>query len=154
MAKTHVIDGVTYVEVERKADIDDYVLITWFGGEIVREVRKVVRLSQFDGDFYIDTPIDNETYFDAKDDKYKTIKPLESEECCTVDTSQASPAVIEMLTALSRKIVSLEQQLRDTQRNVETWAEITESNTHYIILLDERTQVLNAVSKFYEGDAE
>jgi chromosome segregation ATPase len=76
-----------------------------------------------------------------------------------------------MFTALSRKIVSLERQLADTQRNVERQAEELENAKHRIskhatmfgaveemvnditddvIMLDERTQVVNAITKFYE----
>jgi DNA repair ATPase RecN len=83
------------------------------------------------------------------EDEYVVLQPLESEEV-TVDTTQASPAVIEMFTALSRKIVSLERQLADTQRNLEKFAEQTESNSEDIRTLDSRTQVINAITKFYE----
>ena len=70
------------------------------------------------------------------------------------DVKKSPEQVIDIIANLARRVTSLEQQLRDTQRNVETWAELTESNTHDIVLIDERTQVLNAVSKFYEGDAD
>jgi hypothetical protein len=40
---------------------------------------------------------------------------------------------------LNNRVTSLESQLRSTQRNVETWAEQTESNTQDIAMLDERT---------------
>jgi hypothetical protein len=110
-------------------------------------------------------------------DEYLVLEPLESEEV-TVDTSQASPQVIEMFTALSRKIVSLESQLRDTQGNVENLAEEIAQTRHSghnnlldireiygrlketedkvemalddIVTLDSRTQVVNAITKFYE----
>jgi predicted nucleic acid-binding Zn-ribbon protein len=91
----------------------------------------------------------------------------------TVDTSEASPAVIDMFTALSRKIVSLESQLRDTQSNVEKLSkEIAEANyvlnspspwatqedlielngqvrrlTDDIVMLDERTNDYGTTSK-------
>jgi hypothetical protein len=112
-------------------------------------------------------------------------KEAEYRRAVTVDTSQASEQVIEMFTALSRKIVSLERQLADTQRNVERQAEELENAKHIaskalrvtayhggwlirnaerldkseeliemltddVITLDERTQVINAITKFYE----
>lgn len=58
-----------------------------------------------------------------------------------VDATQASPQVIDMLANLARRVTSLEAQLSDTQRNVETFAQQTESNTKDIALLDERTTV-------------
>jgi hypothetical protein len=134
MRKTHVIDGKKYVEVGRKAEVGDYVLVTEFSNEIVREIRKVVRLSRFNGDFYLDEPIDEETYFDNNDDRYRTVKPVESEECCD------NTKVTDLLANLARRVSSLEQQLRDTQRNLETFAEQTESNSEDIRTLDARTQ--------------
>jgi hypothetical protein len=41
---------------------------------------------------------------------------------------------------LNNRVHSLEQQLRGTQRNLETFAEQTENNTQDIAMLDERTQ--------------
>jgi hypothetical protein len=158
MGKTHVIDGVTYVEIERMAKVGDYVLVTEFSNEIVREIRKVVRLSRYTGDFYIDEPIGRETYFDNNDDRYRTVEPVESEECCE------TPSVTDLLANLARRVSSLEQQLRDTQGNVEKLAEELANTKHRVSkhatmfgiveervgMLTERSQVLNAINKFYE----
>lgn len=106
--------------------------------------------------------------------RYCSLRCLEDSEETTVDTSQASEQVIEMFTALSRKIVSLERQLADTQRNVERQAEELENAKHRIskhatmfgaveekvemltddiVTLDSRSQVLNAINKYYaEGN--
>jgi predicted nucleic acid-binding Zn-ribbon protein len=75
-----------------------------------------------------------------------------------------------MFTALSRKIVSLESQLRDVQNNLEKQAIELENARHRIAKhadrfaavedkvemliddtceLDERSQVLNAINKYY-----
>jgi chromosome segregation ATPase len=65
---------------------------------------------------------------------------------------------------LNNRVTSLEQQLRDTQGNVEKLAEELANAKHRvskhatmfgmltddIITLDERSQVLNAINKFYE----
>jgi chromosome segregation ATPase len=79
--------------------------------------------------------------------------------------------VIDVIANLANRVHSLEQQLRDTQRNVERQAEEIENAKHRIakhanmfgiveervgmltddiITLDERSQVLNAINKFYE----
>lgn len=71
--------------------------------------------------------------------------------------------LIDMIANLARRVHSLESQLRDTQNNVEKLAEELadtkynakkhiESLTCDIITLDERTQVINAITKFYDGD--
>lgn len=165
MSKTHVIDGVTYVEVNRKAKVGDKLwLVNAKWG------------SKAGGDYPVE-----EVNRDIKEGYVKVVEPFEE---VTVDQSQASPAVIEMFTALSRKIVSLERQLADTQRNVERQAEELENAKHVasltskavneqgdyilrhatrlgkmedsiemltddIITLDDRSQVLNAINKYY-----
>jgi hypothetical protein len=48
--------------------------------------------------------------------------------------------LLDLLANLANRVHSLEQQLRDTQRNLETFAEQTESNSKDIAMLDERTQ--------------
>jgi chromosome segregation ATPase len=75
-----------------------------------------------------------------------------------------------MFTALSRKIVSLESQLRDTQNNLEKQAEELANARHRIakhadrfaavedkvemltddiVTLDSRSQALNAINRYY-----
>jgi chromosome segregation ATPase len=79
--------------------------------------------------------------------------------------------VIDIIANLARRVASLEQQLMDTQGNVERQAEELANTKHRlskhatmfgiaeeriglltndIITLDERSQVLNAINKFYE----
>jgi hypothetical protein len=152
MRKTHVIDGVTYVAVDRAAKIGDKVLIVEAWNTHGKyDNGSVIDVQRLDGKGIENDAVsarNNETGF-ISSDEYVVLEPLESEEA-TVDGTQASPAVIEMFTALSRKIVSLERQLADTQRNLETFAEQTENNSEDIRTLDSRTQVINAITKFYE----
>ena len=61
-----------------------------------------------------------------------------------------------MLANLARRVTSLESQLRDTQRNAEMLAEelmslkyLTQSNEGDIRMIDQRTQVLDAINKYY-----
>jgi septal ring factor EnvC (AmiA/AmiB activator) len=79
--------------------------------------------------------------------------------------------VVDVIANLARRVHSLEQQLSDTQNNVERQAEELANTKHRvskhatmfgiveervgrltddIITLDERSQVLNAINKFYE----
>jgi hypothetical protein len=133
MSKTHgtnvhVIDGVTYVEVDRKAKVGDKIL------DLTRGVQTVEKAYEAGVYFYEGIA---KRY--SANWHHITLEPLESEEV-TVDGTQASEQVIEMFAALSRKVVSLERQLADTQRNLEKFAEQTESNSEDIRTLDERTQ--------------
>jgi TolA-binding protein len=81
-----------------------------------------------------------------------------------------SDKAIELLANLANRVHSLEQQLRDTQGNVEKLAEELANTKHRvskhanmfgiveekvgmltddILTLDERSQVLNAINKYY-----
>lgn len=105
------IDGERYRLVRRHAEVGEDVLIT-------------------------DSECDYGVY--GNGDVLESLGPVESDPL-TVDETQASPEVIEMLANLARRVTQLEEQLRDTQRNVETFAQQTESNSEDIRLLDERT---------------
>jgi hypothetical protein len=137
--KVHVIDGVTYVEVDRKAKEGEKVIAIKADDYEIGEVLTVTESDRWclyaPGEAISVKEYDCGMYHD----EYRVLEPRESEEV-TVDSSQASEQVIEMFAALSRKIVSLERQLADTQRNLETFAEQTESNSEDIRTLDERTQ--------------
>ncbi|MEK5109859.1 hypothetical protein MHI57_24670 [Cytobacillus sp. FSL K6-0129] len=76
-------------------------------------------------------------FIDVRYDDYRVLEPVEADPL-TVDETQASPEVIDMLANLARRVTQLEEQLSDTQRNVETFAEQTETNSEDIRLLGER----------------
>jgi hypothetical protein len=143
MSKTHVIDGVTYVEVERKAEIgekivaieaDDYGI-----GEILTATEsdrwgtgEGISIKEYDCGMY--------------HEEYRVLKPLAVE----------TPQVTDILANLARRVHSLEQQLRDTQGNVEKLAEelantkhLAGSNEQDIAMLDERTNIMAHTQKFY-----
>jgi hypothetical protein len=143
-AKTHVIDGVTYVEVKRKAEVGEKVLIIDNTSSGFKEGH-IGTVTSFV--FNYEAVVLDGKYAHFHEDYYVLV---ETGEEATVDQTQASPAVIDMLANLARRVTQLESQLRATQRNLETFAEQTESNTQDIAQLDERTQVINAIAKFYE----
>jgi hypothetical protein len=163
--KVHVIDGVTYVEVDRKAEVGDKIIVIkddeFMCQDHIGEIHEVTKLTKTLT--YTTGKWDDGSTLNLLKEEYRVLEPLASEEVtvdssqaseqviASVDESQASAAVVNMFTALSRKIVSLERQLAATQRNLETFAEQTENNSEDIRTLDERTQVVNAIVKFYEG---
>jgi hypothetical protein len=142
MSKTHVIDGVTYIEVGRKAKVGDVVWLV--------NLESSLKISGAN-----DLDLINA---DIIDGCIKLLKPLE-EECCAY-----TPDIHDLLANLARRVASLEQQLRDTQGNVEKLAEELANAKHRVSkhatmfgvveervgMLDERSQVLNAINKFYE----
>jgi hypothetical protein len=165
--KTHEIDGVTYIEVNRKAEVGDIIIIVspessadYYKNGSILTVSEADRWPTADPGEAVSV---KEHHLAVYHREYRVLErrvPTLSELCakCTpenrheevfVDTSQTSPAVIDMLANLARRVTSLESQLRDTQRNVETFAEQAESNSEDIRELDGRTQVLSAINKYY-----
>jgi hypothetical protein len=154
MSGVHFVDGRYYVEVKRDAKIGDYVT----NDGILRTVTRInEEWDSVEFDSYLDE--DKDYICGWGNGNYKTLEPLDSKECCV-----ANPSVTDLLANLARRVVSLEQQLRDTQSNVEKLAEELANAKHRvskhaemvgmltddIITLDERSQVLNAINKFYE----
>jgi hypothetical protein len=153
--KVVVHEGKRYRTVERNAKIGDKILtINYYGyddsGIKDGDILTCTEAEYRDGSIAVNV---EDGFFDtAQGDSYLVLEPLDSGECCeepTVDTTQASPQVIDMLANLARRVTQLESQLRATQRNLETFAEQTESNSEDIRTLDERTQVIDAIMKFY-----
>jgi len=97
-------------------------------------------------------------------DEYRVLVPLESSEEPLTTTADKPEDMLDLLANLARRVTSLERQLADTQRNLEKFAQQTESNTHDIAFLDERTAptfnesqltaVLRAVMVAAGGDGE
>jgi hypothetical protein len=159
-SKTHVIDGVTYIEADRVAEVGEKVLIVnaehTFGKYRNGDVLVVQRESTNGGieSDLVSSPNGNTDGYIGREE-YVVLEPLQPEE---------SPDVTDLLANLARRVSSLEQQLRDTQSNVEKLAEELANTKHRvskhaervgmltddIITLDERSQVLNAINKFYE----
>ena len=67
-----------------------------------------------------------------------------------------SENVLELIANLARRVSSLESQLSDSQKNAEWLAEemmalkyLTQSNEGDIRMIDQRTQVIDAINKYY-----
>jgi hypothetical protein len=136
MDEMHVIDGKAYVEVGRPAEVGDKAIILDEDTEYYGRIGKIEFVEDIGVSVNIDDDLDYYPFVLHAD--YHVLEPLEYEP--TVDTTQASPQVIDMLANLARRMTSLESQLSAAQRNIETWAEQTESNSEDIRTLDERTQ--------------
>lgn len=154
MAKTHLIDGVEYVEVDRKAKVGDKVIaVRYYEDETDIQQGSILTCESTDyGDGSI-TVLSGKGFFDvAKGDKYLVLEPTQPE--CCVDERDTSPKVLDLLANLSRRVKSLEQQLADTQRNLERLAQELETtgykiklNEGDIAMLDERTQAEEIADK-------
>jgi hypothetical protein len=150
MSKTHVIDGVTYVEVDRKAEVGEQIIDTIDG-----EIATVLGIAKSSSGNRRHGAVVISSGEWVPDSEYLVLEPVESE---------VSPSVTDLLANLARRVSSLEQQLRDTQGNVEKLAEELANTKHRVSkhatmfgiveervgMLTERSQVLNAINKFYE----
>ena len=155
--KTHVIDGVTYVEVDRKAKVGDMVwLVNIDMPLILRKAHDVDAINE-----------------DIECELVKTLEPVEE----SPDVEVVPPSVVDMLANLARRVSELERETRLLRRenviasegrattlknietltdgvntlfrNVKTFAEQAESNSEDIRELDSRTQVIDAINKYY-----
>jgi chromosome segregation ATPase len=152
--KIIVHENVKYRMVNKKADVGEMVLVISEGSHDFRR-GDVTVIKEID-----ETDTEQTRRADAEcgwllDSEYLVLEPMESE---------ATPDITDLLANLARRVSSLEHQLRDTQSNVEKLAEELANTKHRvskhaervgmltddIITLDERSQVLNAINKFYE----
>lgn len=117
------VDGKRYRMVERKAKVGEKVLINGHVCEKANGIFIVDKVGQ-DGHIYYGQ-------YGRKPYGYKVLIPLES--------TNDPDSIIDLIANLARRVTSLERQLADTQRNLDKFAQQTESNTHDIALLDERT---------------
>jgi hypothetical protein len=145
--KVFVHSGKKYREVSRIAGIGEKVVIVkglgWYKGK-EGEVYEVISGKKYGfnpapseyGALYVENgQNENGCCSFVSLGTYRVLEPLKSEE---------SPDITDLLANLANRVHSLEQQLRDTQRNLETFAEQTENNTKDIAMLDERTQPQSA----------
>lgn len=169
------IDGERYKLVERKADVGDTVIILDENPEHHGKVGVV----EFDLDESSSVNVDDELgyYPHVYKEEYRVLVPVGNPVYATANDPQS---MLDLIANLARRVTSLEQQLKDTQNNVERQAEelagyrddylacgsgietldakveqvseLVEMTLDDIVILDERTQVLNAVNKFYGND--
>lgn len=110
-------NGRRYKLVDRKAEVGEKVIIVnanrsygkYENGDIIEAQRRCYDMG-IENDIAI---AKNNTTGYIKDNEYLVLEPVESEqtEIVTVDESQASPEVIEMLGNLAQRIVKLEAEL-------------------------------------------
>lgn len=169
MAKTHVIDGKTYVEVPRQAKIGEKVIITADGlllGE--NHFGKIYTVTEHDGGLVNTDGFWNDgSTLNLRDDEYRVLAPVATEEpiedCAMLtetDVRKQPGKVIDLLANLARRVSSLEAQLKDTQHNVERQGveiaelkHLAESNEEDIRTLDERTQPKTYVADAFPSNA-
>ena len=165
------IAGIQYKIAERKAEVGEGVL--------------VVNPEDLNGDGYSigdifvveesyeDSPwVDSEGGVTLFHREYRVLIPVDSK------PAEPTPDIHDLLANLAQRVTSLERitgelvraksslesQLRDTQNNVQTFAEQTEANTKDIKFLDDRTfekpgkptksaeEILREISKILERD--
>lgn len=141
------IDNVRYRLVDRRAEVGEKV--------IVSDKAKNYDGDYANGDIFEARNVDGQTadIIDIVGEidglyhyEYCVLDPVEAEsmsELLTVDETQASPQVIDMLAHIAKELAKInrrldtaEEHIGDTQRNVETFAQQTEANTEAIKKLE------------------
>ncbi|WP_102271284.1 hypothetical protein [Cytobacillus massiliigabonensis] len=113
------IDGARYRMVERKAEVGERVIAIEEDGYEIGDLLTVKKADRWgDGDGISISEHTHAMYHS----EYRVLEPV-VDELIGVDTTQASPQVLDLLANLARRVTSLEQQLKDTQANVERQAE-------------------------------
>jgi hypothetical protein len=191
-AKTHVIDGVTCVEVDRKAQVGEKVIaVNYLGSEcepgdvLICTASGAYDDGSITASFKGDPDDEDEAFFGMDmGDKYLVLEPVkptldELLSKCTPENRHEEvfaeePQLLDLLANLARRVTSLETQLRGTQNNLEKQAEELANARHRlakhadrfaaiedkvemltddIVTLDSRSQVLNAINKYYAEGA-
>lgn len=159
------IDGTRYQLAERKAEVGEKVFVfgQHAGANGIRTVEKVEdsghiyyelgRFGRMYGGYYVLIPVDSEP-----------AEPTPDIHDLLANLAQRVTSLERITGELVRAKSSLESQLRDTQNNVQTFAEQTEANTKDIKFLDDRTfkkpgkptksaeEILREISKILERD--
>jgi hypothetical protein len=120
MSEIYVDEGVKYQMVERNAKVGEKVLTVSYVEDETRikpgDVLFCEVVEYDDGSI----SVSNDGFFDtSRGDKYFVLEPLEE----TPDITDLLANLARRVECLERKATSLEQQLRDTQSNVERQAE-------------------------------
>lgn len=179
MTKTHLIKdeslgGVLreYVEVDRKAEVGDYVIITadeMLGENRSGEIHKVIDVDWSDG--VITSGFWNDgTKLNPCHDEYKTLEPTDiihvDGKRYRLEPVDSQPTdQLDIIARLTRKVAQLERENTGIKRDIETWAQDIErlkrrvDDTHVkvemaiddIVTLDERTQPEELAKKLAEA---
>lgn len=157
--KTHIIDGKTFVEVERKANIGEKIIIT-VGGEgwyekRVGEIFTVI--NGYDYGFHND-----ETYVDHEPSNGKLSFVVQGEYRVLTEVGEEPPApsntediianLVRRVHSLERQVDSLSTQLRDTQRNVERQGVEIANLTHKYEFVQAQTSRVDLTTEFIIDD--
>lgn len=128
MAKTHTIDGKTYVEVERKAEVGEKVFVLSHADTDRKNIGEIYTVTYSEaGDTLIevDGTFDDGSTLNLFGHEYRVLEPVagantpESPLELTANDIRWQPdKVIDLLANLARRVSSLERQVADTQNNV------------------------------------
>ncbi|MEY8188630.1 hypothetical protein AB4X15_03005 [Peribacillus simplex] len=155
--KTYLIGDKKYIEVDRAAKVGDKIVIvdaSYTGGTYVNGDFLTVTTSFGTAGVRCEE-IANERNYGGQVDpgEYRVLEQVEP----TPDIHDLLANLAQRVTSLERITgtlvrakFSLESQIRDTQNNVQTFAEQTEANTKDIKFLDDRTYVPEKPTKSAE----
>lgn len=120
------IDGVRYRMVDRKAEVGEKVIVVVANDTLVyRNVGEIVEIIETDGDTFggMIKPHDFGEKGAIYHFQYLVLEPVEpaeeSDDVLTVDETEASKSVIDLLANLARRVADLEQKLGEYARKID-----------------------------------
>ncbi|MEK4178542.1 hypothetical protein NSQ61_02950 [Aeribacillus sp. FSL K6-1121] len=167
------IDGVRYRMVGRNAKVGEKVIVVEANVSLVyKNIGEVVEIIKTDGSSFggMISPHDFGEKGAIYHFQYLVLEPVEpaeeSDDVLTVDETEASKSVLDLLANLARRVTELERKLGEYARkvdgleadiqNINIDLEVVEGNVERalddIADLDERTQPLAALVKAVKGD--
>lgn len=167
------VDGQRYRLIERKAEVGEKVIVVEANGSLVyKNIGEVVEIIKTDGSSFAGMirPHDFGEKGAIYHFQYLVLEPVEpaeeSDDVLTVDETEASKSVLDLLANLARRVTELERKLGEYSRKVDGMeADIQNINIDLGVVegnveralddiadLDERTQPLAALVKAVRGD--
>jgi hypothetical protein len=165
------IDGARYRLVDRKAKVGDRIIIVdgkgWYRDK-VGNIYEVIHSSKYgfeeddDGRAYVEYEKNeyDETIHYVRRENYRVLEPVEpteeGDDVLTVDETEASKSVLDLLANLAHRLTTLEQQVTRRVTELEQKLNFVKSDVNMVIddivTLDERTQPLVALAKAVKAD--
>jgi hypothetical protein len=166
-----VIDNQRYRLVDRKAKVGERIIIVdgkgWYRDKI-GNIYEVIHSSKYgfeeddDGRAYVEHEHNeyNEAIHYVRRGNYRVLEPVEpaeeGDDVLTVDETEASKSVLDLLANLAHRLTTLEQQVTRRVTELEQKLNFVKSDVNMVIddivTLDERTQPLVALAKAVKAD--
>ncbi|NRG30722.1 hypothetical protein [Niallia circulans] len=143
--KVRIIDGKQYVEVERKAEVGENVVITKLvnGGEASFTIGNIYKVIYNEEDF-LDVKDDDGDLAGILHDEYRVLEPIETEEELVTASADNPDQIIELLGNLARRVTKMETELASVKNTANKALSATGNHGEWLIRNQERLVALES----------